>query len=98
MIAVTTNRKKGGLGSFFNQPLGAYQAGCACIQNMMLAAAEQGYESLWFTFFDPDRLAKVLDIPENLDIAGLVLIGKPMTPTKAPPRKDPKIHYQRYST
>jgi 5,6-dimethylbenzimidazole synthase len=97
MIAVTANPKKGGLGNFFNQPLGAYQAGSACVQNMMLAATELGYESLWFTFFDPDKLAPVLGIPENLQIAGLVLVGKPMEPSKAPPRKDPKVHDQKYS-
>ena len=97
MIAVTVNPKRGGLGEFFNQPLGAYQAGSACVQNMMLAAAELGYESLWFTFFDPARLAPVLAIPESLQIAGLILIGNPVEPTKAPPRKAPKVHDQKYT-
>ena len=97
IIAVTANPKKGGLGEYFNQHLGAYQAGCACIQNMLLAAAELGYESLWFTFFDPEKMAEVLSIPKDLQIIGLVLVGKPVEPTKAPPRKAPKTHKQSYS-
>ena len=97
VIAVTANPKKGGLGEFFNQPLGAYQAGCACVQNMLLAAAELGYESLWFTFFDPERMAEVLSIPKDLQVIGLVLVGKPIKPGKAAPRKAPKIHKQKYS-
>ena len=96
IIGVAANRKKGGLGEFFGQPHGALQAGSACVQNIMLAAAEKGYDSLWFTFFDPRRMGDLLGLPENLDLAGLVLVGKPAAPVQAPPRKAPKIHQQRY--
>ncbi len=98
MIAVLVNPKKGGLGGFFNQPLGSLLAGSACIQNIMLAAAELGYESLWFTFFDPEHLKPVLNIPEHMLIAGLVLIGKPIKPSRPMPRKEPKVHRQKYQS
>lgn len=96
MVAVAVNKKKGGLGEFFGQPHGACQAGSACVQNIMLAAAEKGYDSLWFTFFDPDRMGTVLGLPENLELVGLVFIGNPAAPVQAPPRKAPRIHRQHY--
>ncbi len=76
-IVVVFDPSKSGLGVFFNQPHGALQAVSACVQNMMLAAADQGLGSLWFTFFDPGKLQSVLSIPENLEIAGVIPIGKP---------------------
>ena len=52
-IIVISNPEKNGLGSFFGQGHGALQATSACIQNMMLAAANMGLGSIWFTFFRP---------------------------------------------
>jgi 5,6-dimethylbenzimidazole synthase len=96
LIAIIVDSSKGGLGSFFGQPYGAMQAASACIQNMMLAASDRGLESLWFTFFAPEKLKEALDIPQNLEIAGVLPIGKPKEPIKAPPRKEPQVHRQRY--
>ena len=97
-IVVAFDPSKGGLGIFFNQPHGALQAASACIQNMMLAAADLGLGTLWFTFFDPAKLQALLNIPENLEIAGLIPLGKPKEDTKAPPRKEPKVHQDRYTS
>ena len=96
-IAVVVNPSKAGLGSFFGQSYGAIQAVSACIQNMLLAAADMGLGSLWFTFFDPKRVQSKLNVPDNLEIAGVLLIGKPKGAMKAIPRKEPKIHRQRYA-
>ena len=96
LITIIVDPAKGGLGGFFNQKYGAMQAAASCIQNMMLAASDLGLESLWFTFFAPEKLQAALDIPQNLEIAGVLPIGKPKEPIKAPPRKEPKIHHQRY--
>jgi nitroreductase len=96
LIVVVVNPKKGGMGSYFGQKFGALQAGAACVQNMMLAAADMGLGTLWFTFFDPDLLRPVLDIPEEFPIVGVIPVGKPTEPMKTPPRKDPKIYHQRY--
>jgi 5,6-dimethylbenzimidazole synthase len=88
--------KGGGLGGFFGQEHGALQAASACIQNMMLAASDLGLETLWFTFFAPDQIREAMGIPQQLEIAGILPVGKPKEPAKAPPRKASKVHYQRY--
>ena len=92
LVAVVFDPSKKGLGDFFNQKDGALQAASACVQNMMLAAAEYGLGTLWFTWFDPQKMKAALNVPQNLEIAALIPIGKPKGEIKAPPRKDPKIH------
>ncbi len=92
ILVVVSDPSKGGLGNYFNQPHGALQAASACIQNMMLMAADLHLGSLWFTFFDPDEVKKILKIPEELDVAGAVIVGVPAAETKAPPRRSPRIH------
>jgi nitroreductase len=96
LVAVVYDPTKNGLGDFFGQKFGALQAASAVIENMLLAAADLGYGSLWFTFFNPDKLKAVLNIPDNLDVAGLVLIGKPSGVLKAPPRKKLTVYPERY--
>ena len=97
LIVVVVNPSRGGLGSFFGQKHGAIQAASACVQNMLLACADMGLGALWFTFFRPEKLRAILNIPEKLEIAGVIPIGTPKEPTKTPPRKEPKIHRNRYS-
>ena len=92
LVAVVFDPSKKGLGDFFNQKDGALQAASACVQNMMLAAAEYGLGTLWFTWFDPQKMKAALNVPQNLEIAALIPIGRPKGEIKAPPRKDPKIH------
>jgi nitroreductase len=98
IVCVVYNPARGGLGGYLGQPHGAMQSASACIQNMMLQAGDLGLESLWFTFFEPAAVKKVLDIPENLEIAGLILIGTPAMEAKAPPRRTPKIHRNRFGS
>jgi 5,6-dimethylbenzimidazole synthase len=97
LIAVVFNPAKKGLGDFFNQKHGAVQAVSACVQNMMLAAAEFGLGSLFFTWFDPKEMQAALNIPDKLEIAALIPLGKPKGEIKAPPRKEPKVHQQRFT-
>lgn len=96
IIVVVSDPSKGGLGTYFNQPHGSLQAASACIQNMMLMAADLNLGSLWFTFFDPHDVKQLLDIPDAFDIAGAVLVGIPDGESKTPPRKTPRIHDNRY--
>ena len=96
LIAVVVDPLQGGLGDYFGQKYGWLQAGSACVQNMMLAAADMGIGSLWFTFFRPEKLGPVLNIPDDLEIAAVIPLGKPKESIKAPPRKDPSVHRQRY--
>ena len=96
LIVVVVDLSQGGLGNFFGQEYGAMQAASACVQNMMLAAADIGLGSLWFTFFEPEKLKAILNIPEKLEIAAVVPIGNIKKTLKAPPRKEPTVHRQRY--
>ena len=96
LVIVVFDPSKGGLGNFFGQKYGALQAASACVQNMLLKATDLGLGTLWFTWFEPDKLQELLNIPENLEIAAVVPIGIPKDPVKAPPRKDPKIHRESY--
>jgi 5,6-dimethylbenzimidazole synthase len=98
IVVVLYNPEKGGLGNYFGMPHGALQAASAAIQNLMLKAKELGLDSLWFTFFNPASLRPVLDIPENLDIAGTILIGKPAMTSKSPGRKTPIVHEEKFTT
>ena len=97
VIAVVFDPAKKGLGDFFNQKHGALQAASACIQNMMLAAAEYGLGTLFFTWFDPQKMQAALNVPDNLELAAIIPVGKPKGEIKAPPRKEPKIHQQQFT-
>ena len=43
--------------------------------HMVLAAANAGVDSCWINFFDPDKLAKELDLPENEEILMILDLG-----------------------
>jgi 5,6-dimethylbenzimidazole synthase len=97
LLVVVVDPSKGGLGGYFGQQYGAMQGASACVQNILLACADMGLGALWFTFFRPEKLRPVLNIPDNLEIAGIIPIGTPGGDTKAPPRKEPKIHKNGYT-
>ncbi|MCB2193628.1 MAG: nitroreductase family protein [Deltaproteobacteria bacterium] len=90
-VAVLFDPKKAGLGAFFGQSQGALAAASAAVQNLMLAATEQGLGSLWLTFFDSGAMAQALGAPEGLEVAGIIPLGVPAEDPKAPPRKQPKV-------
>lgn len=43
--------------------------------HLMLAAADEGVDSCWLNFFDPDKLASALGLPENEEILMLLDLG-----------------------
>lgn len=49
--------------------------GCA-IQNMWLAARAEGIGLGWVSFFDPDRLGRMLALPEGARPLGILCIGR----------------------
>ena len=53
---------------------GAEDAGIVAT-HMMLAAADEGVDSCWLNFFDPDKMAEVLRLPENEEILMLLDLG-----------------------
>ena len=43
--------------------------------HMILAAANEGVDSCWVNFLDPDKLAEALGLPENEDILMVMDLG-----------------------
>ena len=43
--------------------------------HMMLAAANAGVDSCWLNFFDPDKAAKELGLPENEEVLMILNLG-----------------------
>ncbi len=43
--------------------------------HMILAAADEGVDSCWINFFDPEKLAELLDLPEKEEILMLMDLG-----------------------
>lgn len=53
--------------------------------HMLLAAANAGVDSCWINFFDPDKLAKELGLPENEEILMILDLGYAAEGAKALP-------------
>jgi len=43
--------------------------------HMILAAADEGVDSCWLNFFDPDKAAELLGLPENEEVLMLMDLG-----------------------
>jgi len=43
--------------------------------HMILAAADEGVDSCWINFFDPDKMAEAIDLPKNEEILMLLDLG-----------------------
>ena len=63
-----------------------FDVGVAC-QTFCLAAHEQGLGTVIMGIWDEDGITKLLDIPENQELAALVAIGYPEDIPSAPKRK-----------
>ena len=66
----------------------------AAIENMLLTIVELGYQSCWFeghiTDEDRigDRIAKILNVPDNYDLICILPIGKAESEPTLPKKKD----------
>lgn len=43
--------------------------------HMMIAATAEGVDSCWVNYFDPDKLAEALELPENEEIVMILDLG-----------------------
>ncbi len=43
--------------------------------HMILAAADEGVDSCWVNFFDPEKLAEALELPENEEVLMVMDLG-----------------------
>jgi nitroreductase len=68
-------------------------------QNLTLAACERGLGSLHVGALDFKKAAQILEIPDDLTLVELILLGYPQKVPSAPPRKELAefVHYERYS-
>jgi len=88
IIAVSGDPKKSGVDQFMEGGPKAYEHACAAaVQNMMLTAHALGLGSLWFTMFDREKLAEILDLEPAVVPIALVCIGKPAADAPPVPRK-----------
>ena len=92
LIAVTFLKGRSGFerdGSFSTKKEDRWQmfdVGAAC-QTFCLAAHEQGLGTVIMGIWDEDGISKLLDIPENQELAALIAIGYPDISPEAPRRK-----------
>ncbi len=63
----------------FTYPGGKHDSGvedaAIVATHLTLAAADEGVDSCWLNFFDPDKLASALGLPENEEILMLLDLG-----------------------
>lgn len=66
-------------GSVFTYPGGKRDSGIEdasiVATHMMLAAADAGVDSCWLNFFDPEKAAAALGLPENEEVLMLLDLG-----------------------
>lgn len=74
VLAVSFNRE-----NVFTYPGGKRDSGvedaAIVATHLMLAAADEGVDSCWLNFFDPELLKQDLGLPENEDILMLLDLG-----------------------
>jgi 5,6-dimethylbenzimidazole synthase len=78
LVVVVGDPKKTGVDQFLEDGSTGYQYACAAaVQNMMLAAQALGIGSLWYTLFDKNNLAQILDIDPGKKVLSIVCLGRP---------------------
>ena len=76
-IVVTCDPTRGGpytLGRHADPRMAPFSAALA-VQNLWLAARAEGIGVGWVSFFDPDELARELDLPAYLDVVAYLCVG-----------------------
>ncbi|KUG02778.1 nitroreductase [hydrocarbon metagenome] len=61
---------------------------CAAVQNMHLAAHAVGLGTLWFTLYETDKVKELLNIPAELDVVSMIVLGYP-TEAAVPVKRKP---------
>ena len=88
IIVVAGDPQKTGADQFLpGRGTGYAYSCCAAVQNMHLAAYAQGLGTLWFTLYETDKVRQILDIPEELDIVSMIVLGYPTDPNVQMKRK-----------
>jgi len=96
LIVVVGDPSRNGGEQFLDVPSPGYIAGCSCaVQNMMLAAYDQGLGTLWWSLFEKKDVREIFGISEDRDPIGIICVGYPERLGTAPARKglNEKVRY-----
>lgn len=89
IIVVAGDPQKTGADQFLpNRGMGYAYSCCAAVQNMHLAAHALGLGTLWFTLYETDKVKELLNIPAELDVVSMIILGYPNQPA-APVKRKP---------
>lgn len=78
IIVVAGDPKKTGADQFLpGRGVGYAYSCCAAVQNMHLAAHALGLGTLWFTLYETNKIKDLLNIPSELDVVSMVVLGYP---------------------
>jgi len=67
--------------------------------NMMIMATHLGLGTCWIGAFDEPKVKEILQIPENIEVIGLVTLGYPGEDAEVPPRVELEriVHWESWS-
>jgi hypothetical protein len=67
--------------------------------NMMTMATSLGLGTCWIGAFDEPKVKEILDIPENIEVIGLITLGYSEEKAEAPPRVELEkvVHWESWS-
>lgn len=67
--------------------------------NMMIMATHLGLGTCWIGAFDESKVKEILEIPENIEVIGLITLGYPGENAEVPPRVELEkiVHWESWS-
>ncbi len=88
VIAIAASPKDTGIDQFMpGRGTGYAFSCCAAVQNMLLAAHALDVAALWFTLYDTSKAKEIMQIPEDLDIVSIIVLGNTKEKVRNIPRK-----------
>jgi 5,6-dimethylbenzimidazole synthase len=89
IIAVVGDPKQTGADQFLpGRGQGYAYSCCAAVQNMNLAAHALGLGTLWFTLYETAKVKEILQVPPELDVVSMIILGYPSHPDATMKRKE----------
>jgi nitroreductase len=67
--------------------------------NMMIMATDLGFGTCWIGAFDEPKVKEILEIPENIEVIGLITLGYPNENAEVPTRVELEkiVHWESWS-
>ncbi|MDR7867055.1 MAG: nitroreductase family protein [Sporomusaceae bacterium] len=96
LIVVLGDPSKNGAEQFLDEPSPGYLEACsAAIQNMLLAAHDQGLATLWFSLYEKSDIREIFAIDDDKDPVAVICVGYSERLAAAPARKtlDEKVKF-----